>query len=388
MFVAHGLRRENKRLQPWRYIYELALRFAARQHVVIITNCDGDESDEEWVPNLKVVHSQLLSPKQRYALINLINGYQPERIWWSTTPRSLVYLAVWKRLHCPIIALVTCPLYPWGTLLRAWLHGVPWEELEALVMQRLMPRWLFARMLSSSVVVAVITQSEKNRKVLVGAGVPERKIMRVPVGLDPDERRHVSKQQLDEARVILGFPDDAKVFLYLGAVRRIRGTYALFDAFAIAAQRQRNIYLGVLARGADHNLLVEVHAYCHRLGIGDRVKVVGGWLDREQVWACIEACDVVTLPFVVVPSDVPLAILEALARGKPVIASAIDGIPELLEERGILIDPLNGQEFAEAIIKLATSESSRRQMSHASRKFMDSYPTWDEVVEFIPSIKH
>ena len=96
----------------------------------------------------------------------------------------------------------------------------------------------------------------------------------------------------------------------------------------------------------------------------------------------------VTLPFVVVPSDVPLAILEALARGKPVIASAIDGIPELLEERGILIDPLNGQEFAEAIIKLATSESSRRQMSHASRKFMDSYPTWEEVVEFIPSIKH
>ncbi len=379
VFVAHGLRRDNVRLQPWRYLYELALRFASRQPVVIITDCDGEEFDEEWAPSVRVVSSRLLSPRQRHELGALINSYKPEQIWWSSTPRSVVYLPVWKRLACPVTALVTCPLYPWGLLLRARFHGVPWVELNALVRQRVVPRWLFARMLRDPVVARVVTQSGNNRELLIAAGVPADKIRQIPVGIDPEDRGEVSAAQIAEARAMLDFPEQATVFLYLGAVRRIRGIFALLDAFAIAARDNPHIFLGVLARGADEKLCSEVRAYCDRLGIVDRVKLIGGWLTREQVWANIEACDVVTLPFVVVPSDVPIAILEAMARGKPVIASEVDGIPELVRGRGAVVDPLDSQALAQALLKFADSPHYRQEMADASRQFMDTYPDWDQV---------
>ena len=89
----------------------------------------------------------------------------------------------------------------------------------------------------------------------------------------------------------------------------------------------------------------------------------------------------VVLPFVVVPSDVPIAVLEALARGKPVIASAVDGIPELVRGRGAVVDPLDKRQMAAAMIELAGSESMRRQMARASRDFMMAHPDWDKVAE-------
>lgn len=379
VFVAHGLRRDNARLQPWRYIYELALRFAAKQPVVIVTDCDGGESDEEWASNVRVISSRLLSPKRRHALGVLINSFNPGQIWWSTTPRSVVYLSVWKRLACPVMVLVTCPLYPWSLLLRAFAHGVPWVELGALFRQRVVPRWMFAKLLRSPVVARVVTQSGNNRDLLIAAGVPAEKIRHIPVGIDPEDRGKVSAPQISEARAMLGVPENATVFLYLGAVRRIRGIYALLNAFAIATVGNSEIFLGVLARGADEQLCGEVRAYCEKLGIVDRVKLIGGWLTREQVWASIEACDVVAQPFVVVPSDVPIAILEAMARVKPVIASDVDGIPELVRGRGSVVDPLNSQALAQALLKFATSESYRQEMAGEAKLFMDTYPDWDQV---------
>lgn len=124
-----------------------------------------------------------------------------------------------------------------------------------------------------------------------------------------------------------------------------------------------------------------MRAYSNRLGIGDRVKVVGGWLNHEQVWASIEACDVVTLPFVVVPSDVPIAILEALARGKPVIGSDVDGIPELVSGRGAVVDPLDKNAMANAMLAFAESTPYLKQMGDAARSFMANYPDWNRVGE-------
>lgn len=381
VFVAHGLRRENMRLQPWRYVYELAVRFAARQPVVIVTDADGAEREEEWVPNLKVVFTGKLSPQRGRQLAALIARYDPAQIWWSTTPRSLVYQPVWKRLNRPVTAMVTCPLYPWRVLLRAWAHGVPWDEIGGLVRQRLIPRWLFVKMLSRHSVAGVVTQSAANRDVLIAAGVPGAKVKVIPVGIDEHDREPVAQVQIEAARTMLGFPAQAKVFLYLGAVRRIRGIYALLDAFPLVAQLNPHVYLGVLARGADEKLCEAVRAYSDRLGIGDRVKVVGGWLSREQVWANIETCDVVTLPFVVVPSDVPIAILEALARGKPVIGSDVDGIPELVSGRGAVVDPLDKNAMANAMLAFAESTSYLKQMGDAAQSFMANYPDWNRVGE-------
>lgn len=386
IFIAHGFRRENILLQPWRYIYEIAVRLAAERRVVIITDSATGLGEEIWAERIEVIHTDLLSLKNRARLASLVELYRPTRVWWSTTPRSVVYLPTWKRIQCPITTVITCPLYTWKVLLRAWAHGVPWGELKALLLQRLVPRSLFARLLSREQVANVVVQSCANREVLVAAGVPAEKIRVVPVGLDHRDRAVVPAEKINAMRKMLDFPENATVLLYLGAVRPIRGIDALLEAFPLVIRESTHTYLGVLARGASEEQCDKLRARCRKLGIEDRVSIVGGWLSREQVWASIEACDLVVLPFVVVPSDVPIAVLEALARGKPVIASAVDGIPELVRGRGAVIDPLDKRQMAAAIIELAGSESARRQMAQASRDFMRTHPDWDKVAELAISL--
>ena len=106
---------------------------------------------------------------------------------------------------------------------------------------------------------------------------------------------------------------------------------------------------------------------------------MGGWLSREDVWANMQACDAVVLPFVIVESDVPIAILEALARGRPVIASPVDGIPELVDGRGLIVDPLDADALALAMVRLSQDGALLRRLGSAAREFMATYPTWDEI---------
>lgn len=379
LFVAHGFRRENILLQPWRYIYEIAVRMVAGRRVIVITDSPEGTKEETWPERIQVVSTDLLSFKKRNSLVALINSYEATQVWWSTTPRTIAYSRAWKRITCPLTAMITCPLYPWKVLLRAWAHGVPLEELKALLLQRMVPRGLFVRLLSQSKVKNVIVQSRANREVLVAAGVPAEKVRVVPVGLDHRDRAVVPAEKINAIRKMLDFPENATVLLYLGAVRPIRGIDALLEAFPLVIRESTHTYLGVLARGASEEQCDKLRARCRKLGIEDKVSIVGGWLSREQVWASIEACDLVVLPFVVVPSDVPIAVLEALARGKPVISSTVDGLPELVQGRGAVVDPLNRQQMAAAMLELAGSESTRRQMAQAAREFMETYPDWDKV---------
>lgn len=387
VFVAHGFQRENILLQPWRYIYEIAVRYAEKQQVVVITDAiDNKDIEENWPENLKVVQTRLLSVRYQYKLAAFINSFSPEQVWWSTTPRSVAYLPSWQNLSSPLVSFITCPLYPCNLLLRAWRRGVPWDELRDLVLQRIVPRWLFAKLLSNKKVEQVVVQSEANQRILLATGVAANKLKVIPVGIDKEAFENISAE-LDEARQEFAFSSDSVVFLFLGSIRPIRGIYELLDAFSIAARTAPKIYLGVLARGADEQTCGKVVSRCIELGIEDRVKVVGGWLTREQVRAYLEICNVVTLPFVVVPSDVPIAVLEALACEKPVIGTDVDGIPELIKGRGITVKPSEKMALADALLSFSGSDSHYKAMAESSRKYMATYPDWDTVGNMALSIK-
>jgi glycosyltransferase involved in cell wall biosynthesis len=379
VIVANGFTRENVRLQPWRYLYEIALRIAASHEVVMIT--EGAEPREEgwWEEGFHVVKSNFLSVRRQKELHALIAGYGPRQIWWSVTPRSIAYWPTLKRLDCEMYALVTCPLYEYGQLMRASRAGVPFEELGVLWKQRLMPRSLFARMLNSKLINRVFVQSMANRQVLVEAGVEEGKLSLLRVGIDAADRQAVAPEILQAEQVSPGHQADEVTFLYFGAVRRIRGFDALVKAFARLAQATENARLVVLARGANEEKMHQVRTQLDQAGLADRVTVLGGWLSREQVWAHVEACDVAVLPFVIVPSDVPIAILEAMARGKPVIGTSIDGIPELIEGRGLVVDPLDVEEFSGAMLRLAENQELRERLGDNAHDFMRTYPDWEAV---------
>ena len=379
VIVAAGFCRENIRLQPWRYIFELALREARYRRVVIVTNADEHQTSDRWEEGIELIATPLLSPRYRKPLSQLVRSFAPSELWWSTTPRTIAYRKLLRQLDCTVIAMLTGPLYTWGELWCASRGGVPFSELKSHWLQSLVPRRLFARFLSGHWFQSVYVQSEANRQRLIESGLSARKIIKVPVGIDESDRKVIPYARVSGARDRLGFDHDCVVFGYFGALRPIRGYSALMKAIPIASGRDAKVRLAIFARGADESGCNAIREQAKDLAIGDRVTVVGGWLSREDVWANIEACDAVVLPFVIVESDVPIAILEALARGRPVIASPVDGIPELIEGRGLIVNPLDTHALAMAMVRLSRDDALLHRLGNAAREFMATYPTWNEV---------
>ena len=379
VFVANGFTKENARLQPWRYVLELALYRAKECEVYVITEGSSDQIIEEWQPGFSVIQTSNLNIKSQKKLLNIILALKPTELWWSTTPRSIAYYSLLSKIQCKCVAFITCPLYTWKELTRASLAKVPFVQTKALWLQRLVPRLLFKWLLNKSFIDKVFVQSEKNRKIIEELGIYKHKLDLLPVGIDKEDIEPVDSSLIDDLVAKHTEISGKVVYLYFGALRPIRGFDALLGAFPKAIESNPNLHLIVLARGAEQSVCNKLIKQLTHLKIQDNVTVVGGWLTRQQVWAYIEMSDAAVLPFVLVPSDIPIAVLEAMARGKPAVVSHVDGLPEMVRGRGVIVDPLNASKFAEQLYLLSIDNERRLNLGKAAKSYMDKYPCWEDV---------
>jgi glycosyltransferase involved in cell wall biosynthesis len=117
--------------------------------------------------------------------------------------------------------------------------------------------------------------------------------------------------------------------------------------------------------GSERKVLNEL---AQSLGLGDRVVFLGY---RGDIPALLAACDLVVLPSLY--EGLPLSLLEAMAAGKPVIASRIGGVDELVanDENGLLVEPGDPHALAEAIRALLADPERRRRLARAGSEVVE-----------------
>lgn len=136
----------------------------------------------------------------------------------------------------------------------------------------------------------------------------------------------------------------------------------LIQAFARALPRLPSSYLVMAGEGA---LLGDCRELASSLGVSGRVRFLGLC---EDVAELLSACDIFALA-----SDwegVPVAVIEAMAARLPVVATAVGGVPELVEDgiTGVLAPPGDMEAVSTAIVELANNLERLRQMSEQARQ--------------------
>jgi glycosyltransferase involved in cell wall biosynthesis len=155
-----------------------------------------------------------------------------------------------------------------------------------------------------------------------------------------------------------GFEQDWVLFTCVGRLDLQKNPMMLLNAFAAISNPKSHLVL--IGDGA---LLPQLRREAHVFGIEERVHFLG---ERNDVTECLAAADVFVLT-----SDWegnPLSVMEAMASGLPVIATAVGGVPELIGKDGILVDPGDCSRFAENMKELLQDPERRLVLGNAARK--------------------
>ncbi|WP_437510887.1 glycosyltransferase family 4 protein [Sorangium sp. So ce1099] len=182
---------------------------------------------------------------------------------------------------------------------------------------------------------------------LVELGVPRE---RVVVQLNAVDGERFSIRDRAAPRQRLGVPADAKVVLYAGYHVPEKGVDVLVEAMAhLDRSGRRDVHLMMVGGG---ELLEPLRARVSELGLGDRVQLFG-WALPTQIPDYMAACDVFCLPSR--REGCPNVVLEALASGRPVVATRVGGVPELVREgqggNGLLVPAGDPQALGDALVR-------------------------------------
>ncbi len=164
-----------------------------------------------------------------------------------------------------------------------------------------------------------------------------------------------------------------KIFLYIGRMHRLKGPHIL-----VKALKYINEDIAVVFIGPDGGYLKEVLNLAARIGVKDRIYMLG-YVGEETKIQALDSATALVLPSIADYVEVyPMVISEAWAREKPVIASKVGGIPYRIRNRvnGILVEPSNPKTLADAMLELINNGTLAKEMGRNGKKDVFS---WKEI---------
>lgn len=214
--------------------------------------------------------------------------------------------------------------------------------------------------------IVAVSQSLKD-SILKLDGFPE-KISVIRNGVNHKEFFPFNKTT---ARERLGLPINKKIILFIGNLLPVKGIDLLLRAFA-GMEKKDCIDLIIIGKGKSERKLKTLTKKLH---IETHVNFMGS-KGHNEIPAWLNACDVLCLPSR--NEGFPTIIVEALACGRPVVATKVGGIPEAVtnDTFGILVEPNNTEELAATLNKALEKEWDYQAIAEYGKRF-----SWNTIAE-------
>ncbi len=173
----------------------------------------------------------------------------------------------------------------------------------------------------------------------------------------------------------IGVDDDVLLAVLPGRLQRPKGQDVAIRALASVVPNAPVLHLvlvGEAAFGIDADYPSELAALAAELAVSDRVHSLGFQQDMSAVYA---ASDLILVPSTR-PEGFGLVVAEGLAAGKPVIASNVGAIPELIDDgiNGLLVPPNDVDALAHALVRAASDTRLRQRLADAARTTQLNHP--------------
>lgn len=331
-----------------------------RHNVTVIFFYDRDNLFEKW----RDIYS--------FEIANL-DAFDKQAGGLRSLPRLLSGLSkLWQVLKCghfDAIITFTHDSNMLGMPL-AKLAGIPARVGTHLGEIRGMSAWrerLHTFLVNRGVIQTLVASSARTKNNAITAGVQPHRIKVIYNAIMPFDISHAAREPV---RQRLGLRPENVLFLAVGRLVYEKGHEFLVEAMSEVATSAPKATVGICGDGPLRGELVY---QIDRLGLQGKVKLLGLWEDLHELLAAADAF--------VLPSrweGLPMALLEAMMAGLPVIAARVEGVDEVVEDgvHGLLVPTESPDELAKAILQLCRDPEMRRRMGAAARRrVLEAYTT-------------
>ncbi|RXA19706.1 glycosyltransferase family 1 protein [Methanosarcina sp. MSH10X1] len=225
----------------------------------------------------------------------------------------------------------------------------------------------------------IVSVTDKLKDELVRLySVPENKIHVINNGANTDVFKPLDPEKM---RTELRLESSKKYVCFVGHLAAWQGVEFLIQASPLILDKCPDAHFLIIGDGVMKDRLLETAS---DLGISDKFTFTGR-IPYEQVPFYISAADVCAAPFIKERnSKIGLSALktyEYLACGKPIVASSIPGVQDLIESSGggISVAPEDPEELAAAIVRLLSNKEIRDSMGKKGRRYVVENHSWDGV---------
>lgn len=233
-----------------------------------------------------------------------------------------------------------------------------WKKSWQVAFERYMVKHTALRIGVSQDIADIIRDRER---------VPDEKLMVVRNGVNAGRFR-AGEAERASVRTELGVPEHTFLVGTLARLVEPKALHVMIEAISIASENLAGIRLIIVGDGP---LRAELERRASDLKVGDRVTFTGA---RSDIPGLLAAMDAFALSSI--REGLPISLLEAMAAGKPIVATRVGGIPDVIADRedGLLVEPNDPKAFAGAICDLAAdADLASRLGRRAAEKAESDY---------------
>jgi len=216
--------------------------------------------------------------------------------------------------------------------------------------------WLAAR-ISNCFATRVVTVARAEEDILLKKGIRSSKIQTILNGV-PDP----FKLKLQKPEILKDIPEDGTIIGAIARLETTKGLTYLFQAFQEVFDKYQRLSLVIVGAGSKE---AELKREVEELGISQNTIFTGY---QKNIHDFLHCFDILVIPSL--HEAHPLVLLEGTGHGKPIIATGVGGIPEVIEDgiNGLLIPPADPGALVAKLTLLLEDAELRNRLGRNSRK--------------------
>lgn len=355
-----------ERLMPWRTLVEV-VRYASSDIQIAI--CSAQKPEPERVYQGVKIYSIDYGTA---ALAKFVETGGWDVVYYPITYRQgLKNMSELSAINARKIAYVPGGLCPLSGSLKLMQMGEAKRALPYLLDTITPHKWI-AKKMQDLGFEAIVTQAPLTAKDAMDSGW-KKAITALP-GIDKVDESRCDYSLLHKLGVY-----GHKYVLFSGAPAPTRGAILAMKAFDQIAEKLPGIRMVMLMRKDVSSDFTEFDKAVKQISHKDRFVISYENLTHEQLLGAFREAWAVLLPFLIVPSEIPLTYFEVMQQGTPVLTFNNGGTTDYLYEGLKIAKQRSIKSLAKAIEEICINANERKQLADNAKWLMSNHPTWEET---------